>query len=140
MNPVEGESTLERFRQFDSRLPTQHRTNKAEVRIVVPDIDRLSIIGILTDDKSASAIDAYEQLRKLAQAHDLITAQVEYPAVCFIPPGCKQKGIHCIVNVGEIAKLFAAPDLESLTFHQKPYPDSKKGLTSVFDSHPRSDG
>src|SRR5436305_10848535 len=109
-------------------LPAENRSDVAEVRVEVADIDRFAILRIFPHRVFASAVDLDQEFGKRLQTDHLIATQIENLAVCDIVSSGKQESIDRIVNVSEVSKLRASPDFERLAFDQRADPDSEKCL------------
>src|SRR5579871_5868408 len=121
------------------RLPSENGLDACEIRIVIPDVDGLSIIRIFADDIFSAAIHADQQLGQVVNFDGLVPTEIEDLAIRPGVFGGQQKSFDRIVDVGKVPDLIASPDLKGFSFDYEADPDTNESLSRVFDAHSWTD-
>ena len=79
--------------------------------------DRCAAIrGEFPELKSSGAVRLYHEFRDAAQINDLASAEIVDLTICGGACRREKKRVHRILDIGEVAELFAAPDRNRLSF------------------------
>ncbi len=137
VEPVQG--TPEAFGHVYLRSPTGCRAKGGIVGMIVADVDLLAVHRKRLDHRLATLVGGDQGLSQRCQADRRKAADVECPAF-----GRRRhrrdERIDGVVDIGEVAQLLAAPDLEGLAFQREADPDPEEGLAGVLDPHARAVG
>src|SRR5438445_12147073 len=101
--PVEGDRAHEGLAQWHLGLPAKDGPDAGEVRIVVADVDPLTVGREGAELIAAAAVDLYHQIGKVLEVDDALAAQVEHLAIRLLARGRHEESIYRVVHVGEIA-------------------------------------
>src|SRR2546422_9397637 len=101
--PIEGHSAHERLAQWHLGLPAKDGPDATEVRIIVADVDPLTVGREGAELIAPAAVDLYHQISEVLEVDDSLAAQVEHLAVRVLTCGGREESGYRVVHVGEIA-------------------------------------
>src|SRR5262245_6847960 len=102
----------ERRAQIGLRLPPELSRDQSTVRVIVADVDFLSVAGKFTHAEFTATVDFDQQAGEIAQRNRGWAAEIEHRTDRLLSRRGKQERVHGIVDIGEIAQLLATPDLD----------------------------
>src|SRR5260370_9830955 len=107
---------LEALIEADARRPPGQVAKTAVVGDEIADIDALPVVREFAPLKTAAAICPDHRLGERQEGIGRPTADIEREARGVTAPRRAQERLDRVVDVEQLPALFAAPDLESLTF------------------------
>src|ERR1035437_7684130 len=134
------DGSLQRLSDAGAGFPAEFAADECVVRIKIADVDFLPIRRILFHRILSATGDLHEHARQSGQAHPAATAEIVDGADRFGSAGGKQKGLHGIVHIGEVAQLISTPHFEGFATQDLFDPDADEGLPCVLHPHVRADG
>src|SRR5258708_4854584 len=143
MSQMRSEIIYRSSKSFTHRYngpPTGNIAEKLIIGKVVADVDALAFGWEVVHIEIAASIDRYEKIGKLFQRQYLVAADIEDAPFGLWCRRCQKKRFDSIIDIREIASLFAAPHFEGLFFQKPAEPNADKGLPSILDAHARPIG
>ena len=99
--------------QIGPRRPAGEAAEELVLGIVIADIDALALGRKFADDEAAGAIRRDQRRREIMQADRAMAADIARLAGELGRQRGEQERVDRIVDIGEVAQLVAAPDLEA---------------------------
>ena len=140
VRPVIVDRAAEAFLERDPRRPAEGRLDERVLRVVVADVDPLALGGEVADRRTSRCPRPPRRVGRAPRARRPRHRQGCRRVPIGVVAGREKEGVDGVVDIREVAKLFAAPDLERLVADGLRDPDPEEGLPRVLHSHVRAVG